>query len=146
MTTGRSYGMAALLVAGGLAVAGCSAAQGGEGAPVKVASVSTQAAGVPGIVTLADAAVQRLGLTTAPVTARPGGTSVPYGALVYEADGSSWVFVQTAPRSYQRARVQVAGITGDRVSLTSGPPVGTDVVTVGAAELVGVEIGIDGEE
>jgi hypothetical protein len=30
--------------------------------------------------------------------------------------------------------------------VASGPPTGTEVVTVGAAELVGVEIGIDGEE
>ena len=77
---------------------------------------------------------------------RPSGLTVPYGALVYEADGSAWVFVQTRALSYQRAPVHVAGVTGDRVTLTSGPPVGTDVVTVGAAELVGVEIGIDGEE
>ena len=44
-----------------------------------------------------------------------------------------------------------ASITGGaaqvgRVALTSGPPVGAEVVTVGAAELVGVETGIDGEE
>jgi hypothetical protein len=32
------------------------------------------------------------------------------------------------------------------VTLKSGPTAGTRVVTVGAAELVGVEIGIDGEQ
>jgi hypothetical protein len=146
MTTGRSYGIAALLVAAGLALAGCGSAKGADVTPTKIASVETQAAGAPGVVTLADAAVKRLGVQTAPVTAGPAGLGVPYGALVYQADGSAWVFVETAPRSYQRAPIAVAGIAGDQVSLTSGPPVGTQVVTVGAAELVGVEIGIDGEE
>jgi hypothetical protein len=32
------------------------------------------------------------------------------------------------------------------VTLSAGPSAGTEVVTVGAPELVGVEIGIDGEE
>jgi hypothetical protein len=146
MSTGRSRGIVGLLVAAGLALAGCAPAQGGVTAPAKVATVSTPPGGDPAVITLAGAAVQRLGVTTAPVTAATGGTTVPYGALVYEADGSAWVFVQTAALSYQRAPVHVAGVTGDRVTLTSGPPVGTDVVTVGAAELVGVEIGIDGEE
>jgi hypothetical protein len=146
MTTGRSYGIAALLVATGLALAGCGSAKGADVPPAKVASVQMGAEGEPALIRLADAAVKRLGVQTAPVTAGPAGLAVPYGALVYEADGSSWVFVQTAPLSYQRARIDVAGITGDQVTLTSGPPVGTQVVTVGAAELVGVEIGISGEE
>lgn len=146
MSTGRSYRIVALLVAAGLALAGCAAAQGGEPPPTKVATLSTPPDGKPAIITLADAAVKRLGVTTAPVTAASGDSTVPYGALVYEADGSAWVFVQTAALSYRRAPVQVAGISGDRVRLTSGPPVGTEVVTVGAAELVGVEIGIDGEQ
>jgi hypothetical protein len=146
MSTGRSHGIVGLLLAAGLALAGCASAQGGVTSPAKVATLSTPPDGKPAIITLADAAVKRLGVTTAPVAAASGATTVPYGALVYEADGSAWVFVQTAALSYRRAPVQVAGVTGDRVTLTSGPPVGTDVVTVGAAELVGVEIGIDGEE
>ena len=56
------------------------------------------------------------------------------------------MFVRTEPLTYQRTAVAVAAKTGDRVALTSGPPVGAEVVTVGAAELVGVETGIDGEE
>jgi len=146
MTTGRSYGIAALLVAAGLALAGCGSAQGADVVPPKVASVQVRAEGGPGVITLAAAAVKRLGVQTARVTAGAAGLRVPYGALVYEADGSSWVFVETAPLHYQRARITVSGITGDRVTLTSGPPVGTPVVTVGAAELIGVETGIDGEE
>jgi hypothetical protein len=146
MSTSRSCGIPALLIAAGLALAGCGTAEGADIAPAKVASVDTTQEGQPGVVTLADAAVKRLGMETAAVAAGPNGLTVPYGALVYEADGSSWVFVQTAPLTYQRAPVTVAGISGDQVTLASGPAAGTTVVTVGAAELVGVEIGIDGEE
>ena len=71
---------------------------------------------------------------------------IPYAALVYATDGSTWVFVRKEPLTYQPAPVTVAGKTGDQVAITSGPPVGTEVVTVGAAELVGIQTGIDGEE
>jgi predicted small secreted protein len=145
MSTSRTCGIPALLIAAGLALAGCGTAEG-AGTPVQVARVETPQEGQPGVITLAEAAAQRLGMQTTAVAAGPNGLTVPYGALVYEADGSAWVFVQTAPLTYQRAPVVVAGISGDQVTLVSGPAAGTDVVTVGAAELVGVETGIDGEE
>jgi hypothetical protein len=145
MSTSRTCGIAALLMAAGLALAGCGTAEGAGIPPVEVAHVDTTQAGQPGVITLVAAAAQRLDIQTAAVTAGPSGLTVPYGALVYEADGSAWVFVQAQPLTYQRAPVVVAGISGNQVTLTSGPSAGTDVVTVGAAELVGVEIGIDGE-
>jgi hypothetical protein len=146
MSTSRTWRTAALLIAAGLALAGCGRAEGADIPPVQVASVDTTQPDQPGVITLVEAAARRLGIQTAEVTAGPSGLTVPYGALVYEADGSTWVFVQTEPLTYQRAPVAVAGISGDQVTLTSGPAVGTDVVTLGAAELVGVETGIDGEE
>jgi hypothetical protein len=146
MSTSRTCGISALLIAAGLALAGCGTASGADTAPAQVASVETPTEGQPGVITLVDAAAQRLGMQTAAVSTGPNGLTVPYGALVYEADGSAWVFVQTAPLTYQRAPVVVTGISGDVVTLSSGPAAGTEVVTVGAAELVGVEVGIDGEE
>jgi multidrug efflux pump subunit AcrA (membrane-fusion protein) len=85
-------------------------------------------------------------METTPVATDPGGLVVPYAALVYDTDGSTWVFVRQEPLTYQRSPVTVAGKDGDRVVLTDGPSAGTEVVTVGAAELVGLEVGIDGEE
>jgi hypothetical protein len=146
MSTSRTCGIPALLIAAGLALAGCGTASGADTAPVQVANVETPTEGQPSVITLVEAAAQRLGMQTAAVAAGPNGLTVPYGALVYEADGSAWVFVQTEPLTYQRAAVVVTGITGDVVTLSSGPAAGTEVVTVGAAELVGVEVGIDGEE
>jgi predicted small lipoprotein YifL len=146
MSTSRSFGITALLIAAGLALAGCGTAEGADIPPAEVATVDTTQQGQPGVITLVDAAAQRLGMQTAPVAAGPTGLTVPYGALVYQADGSAWVFVQTAPLTYQRASVAVTGISGGQVTLSSGPAAGTAVVTVGAAELIGVENGIDGEE
>jgi hypothetical protein len=95
---------------------------------------------------LSQTAVDRLGLRTTAVTSVDGALVLPYGAVVYEPDGSSWAYVQTAARTYQREPIAIAGISGDTAVLSSGPPVGTLVVSLGGAELVGVETGIDGEE
>ena len=48
----------------------------------------------------------------------------------------------TSPRSLEfvRAEVQVRRIEGDRMVLSGGPPVGTQIVTVGATEVYGTEL------
>jgi hypothetical protein len=146
MSSRRSY-RSILLLAAGVALSGCQvAAQGADAELAEVATVEAPEDGGPGVITLSESADQRLGIVTTPVATDPAGLVVPYAALVYETDGSTWVFVRQAPLTYQRAPVTVAGKTGDQVTLTSGPPAGTEVVTVGAAELIGVETGIDGEE
>jgi hypothetical protein len=146
MSTGRTYGIVALSVAAGVGLAGCGQAQGADKAAAEVASVDLPQDGGPGLITLSGAAEKRLDVRTAAVTQGPAGPVIPYAAVVYEADGSSWAFVRTEALTYQRAPIAISGITGDQVTLTSGPPAGTEVVIMGAAELVGVEIGIDGEE
>lgn len=149
MKTSRPFGIAALAVAAGLGLSGCGgSAQGAAPAPVEQpASLAEGHEGEPGTVTLSENAEKRLGLRTAAVSAAAGGSlTVPYGAVVYEPDGSSWAYVQTSPRHFQRQRIAIVGITGDTVTLSSGPSAGTAVVVQGGAELVGVETGIDGEE
>jgi hypothetical protein len=150
MTSRRPYRWvltwALALLAAGAALTGCGPAQGGEPELAEVATVDEVEDGGPGVITLSEAAEQRLRIATTPIAAEPAGLAVPYAALVYATDGSTWVFVRTDPQIYQRTPVTVARKDGDRVVLTAGPPAGTEVVTVGAAELVGVETGIDGEE
>lgn len=142
-----SYRPVALLLAAAVALPGCqTSAEGADAELAEVATVEPAEDGGPGVITLSEAADERLGIETTPVATDPGGLVVPYAALVYDVDGSTWVFVRPEPLTYRRAPVTVAAKTGDRVVITTGPPAGTDVVTVGAAELVGVEVGIDGEE
>jgi len=141
----------ALAIAAGIGLSGCGgSAQGAAPAAPQVEEpgvLTVGQAGGPGTVVLSAAAEQRLGIRTAPVTAAAGGAlTVPYGAVVYQPDGSAWAYVQVSPRHFRREGLTITGITGNTVTLSSGPAAGTLVVVQGGAELVGVETGIDGEE
>jgi hypothetical protein len=96
--------------------------------------------------TLTAKAVQRLGIQTTPISqttiAGKRGKVVPYGAVLYDADGNTFVYVSSAPNTYLREPITVDFIQGDRAVLTAGPAAGTAIVTVGAAELYGTETGV----
>ena len=105
----------------------------------------------PARLTVSERAEQRLGLRTEPVrplTGQANGATevIAYSAVVYDADGKSWTFSSPSPRTYIRVPIVISSIAGQTVQLKSGPPVGTQVVVVGAPELVGAEAGISGEE
>jgi len=144
--TGHRVRPAVLLVVCVVALAGCGTVEGEDPDLPRVATVATAGDGTGGLITLSEAAERRLGIATAPVATGSAGLVVPYAALVYEVDGRTTVFAETEPLTYQRTPVTVASRSGDQVVLTAGPPAGTEVVTVGAAELVGIETGLDGEE
>jgi hypothetical protein len=65
---------------------------------------------------------------------------VPYSAVYYDAKGDAWVYVTSAPLAFARERITVLRVVGDLALLSSGPPAGTQVVTVGAALLYGAEV------
>jgi hypothetical protein len=65
---------------------------------------------------------------------------VPYSAVYYDAKGDAWVYVNAAPFTYMRERITVERVAGDLALLSSGPAVGTRVVTVGVSLLYGAEI------
>src|SRR5439155_95919 len=67
-------------------------------------------------------------------------TVVPYGAVYYDAQGATWVYVNTAPRTFERQKIGIERVIGDLAVLSEGPPVKTAVVTVGAALLYGAEV------
>ena len=96
--------------------------------------------------TLTAKAAERLDIQTAPVreetVAGKRRKVVPYGAVLYLADGKTSVYVTSAPNVYVREPITVALIEGDRAILSAGPAVGTVVVSVGAAELYGTETGV----
>jgi hypothetical protein len=68
-----------------------------------------------------------------------GALVVPYAAVIYDAHGETWVYTSPQPLVFLRHRIEIDYIEGDKAVLRSGPPVGTTVVTVGAAELLGTE-------
>jgi hypothetical protein len=140
--------LTALLAGAGLALGGCAVAAPAAAPPAAEAPAKLQEGkdGGPGVVTLSRVAAQRLGIQTAAVTATGPTLVIPYGAVVYQPDGSSWVYVQTRDRTYQRQPITIATISGTQVTLSAGPQPGSLVVSQGAAELVGVETGISGEQ
>ena len=94
--------------------------------------------------TLSAKAAERLGIATGAVSAAGAGTTIPYAALVYDKTGKTWVYTNPQGRDFVRQAIEVERIEGDLAYLTSGPPVGTAVVTVGTAELWGVDTGVGG--
>ena len=69
-------------------------------------------------------------------------TVVPYAAVLYDADGVTWVYASPESLRYIRQPITIDYIDGDRAVLSNGPPVGTSVVTVGALQLFGAEFEI----
>jgi hypothetical protein len=140
--TRRWWALGAILLLGLGACSKGAASESNGGEPVKVARV----AGTDlHRVELSGTAVERIGLETEPVTAAPAGaaganeTVIPYAALIYDPSGGTWVYTKVAPRAFQRYAVVVEHVDDEDVTLSAGPPVGTDVVTVGAAEVYGSE-------
>ena len=88
--------------------------------------------------TLTEKAAQRLDIQVAEVA----DNTVPYAAVLYGLDGETFVYTNLEPLTYVRAPIVVDHIEGDLAVLVEGPPSGTPVVTVGGAELIGIEFGL----
>ncbi len=126
----------------GLVLGGCN--QASTSAPAEEAiHIEEQASGIKEL-TLSSKAAERLGVETAPVAASGSSLTVPYAALIYDAQGLTWSYVNSAPLVYIREKVTVDRIEGETAILSAGPAAGTTVVTTGAAELYGAEIGVGG--
>ena len=139
------YAMAAMILIA-LPPLGCKQ----EAAALPKQSPATlEESGQPGIkrVRLTERAAERLGIETVEVHEEAGtvaGNSaqqkvIPYGAIIYDTKGQTWTFTNPEPLVFVRQSVTVDRISGDKVILTEGPPVGTIIVTVGSAELMGAE-------
>jgi hypothetical protein len=91
----------------------------------------------------ADAGVVQKALRSVESTAEPGLVKVvPYAAVLYDARGNTWVYTNPKPLTFVRHAIHIDYIEGDLAVLSDGPPSGTEVVIVGAAELFGAETGI----
>ena len=98
--------------------------------------------------TLSAKAAERLGIATMSVIGRQAGgvgqTTVPYAAVVYDASGATWAYTNMDGLVFVRQSITVERIEADQALLSEGPPIGTLVVTVGVAELWGIETGVGG--
>jgi hypothetical protein len=95
-------------------------------------------------VTLSADAARRLGIRTAAVERLgPRRTAMPYAAVLYDPEGRTFVYTSPETRVFVRHPITVRRIAGQRALLSSGPPVGTAVVTVGSQELFGTEYEVE---
>ena len=143
--------LVALLIVTGLAFLACTrtSTETRNGSdPAKVEPIEGTDVGR---VTLSSDAAQRLDVQTAPVRELRDGHGgrarmvIPYAAVLYDPSGDTWAYTNPAPLVFVRARISVDHIEGSHAFLSSGPPPGTEVVTVGASELLGVEYRVGGE-
>ncbi len=97
-------------------------------------------------VILSKKAAERLDIQTAGVRDEQIGETlrrvIPYGAVIYHSDGTTWTYINPEPLVFVRHHITVEAIRGNDAVLTDGPPADTAVVAVGAAELYGTEYGV----
>jgi len=140
MKRDRTRTLIGVLVSG-LMVAGCS--DPAEPPSEEAIHIEELESGLKNL-TLSANAAERLGIETADVADAGAQTVVPYAAVIYDAQGATWAYVAIEPLSFERESIVVESIRGDEALLADGPPAGTPVVIVGAAELYGAETGVGG--
>ena len=110
------------------------------------ATVETVAGSDLSVVTLTSDAAEKIGLAVVrvePADHQLGGLAVPYAAVVHGADGTTWVYASAGSvLRFRRQVVEVTAVEGPRAILTAGPSVGTDIASIGSAELYGAEFEI----
>lgn len=131
------------LAVAALALGACNSTASSAPKTEAITIVEDEASGLKKL-TLSEKAAQRLGVETAEVSTTGSTMTIPYAAIVYDAEGKTWTYVTAEPLVYQRAEITVDEIDGESARLSAGPPAGTQVVTTGAAELYGAEIGVGG--
>lgn len=123
------------------------AALAGTDAPVLAAPVAGPPTADPGAGTVdryfeLPAGAFRLGERVAVTLAERGSAEapvIPWSAVVHDASGQAWVYVQVGEHAYERRRVELLRIHGELAVLSRGPAPGALVVTAGAVELYGAE-------
>ena len=133
-------GLASLVAGAGLA--GCTEVESATVDGYHPSKVTE--AGDAKVVSFTDEGMRRSDLRTAAVATSGGQAVVPYEALLYDADGTPFVYAVVRPHAFERAAVVVDRFRGDRVVLAKGPAGGTAVVTRGASLVHGTEHDISG--
>ena len=134
----RLLGAGLVLVASGLALSACSEVDSNvretypyKAEPIKGTDISR--------VTMADVTAGLIPVETTSVRRNGKRKVVPHRALIYNPDGDAFVYTKPKPQTYIRAPVEVVDVVGYRAVVSDGPPAGTTIVTLGAAELLATE-------
>jgi hypothetical protein len=93
-------------------------------------------------VILTEDAARRIRLDTTPVTSRGDETVVPESAVWVDVNGDEWVYTNRETLVFIRAQVIVERYEAGSAFLSDGPVPGTEVASIGVAQLIGSEFGI----
>ncbi|MEW6475979.1 MAG: hypothetical protein AB1679_27295 [Actinomycetota bacterium] len=141
-------GVAALLVLGALPLSACADAATATATKPKPYKLETPEGTTLTRLRIEQRVFDRIRIKTSTVreVERFGGETarkvVDYSAVVYEPKGDTSVYTNPSPLVFVRQPIKVDYIDGDLAVLAEGPPAGTAVVTVGTAELLGMEFGV----
>jgi hypothetical protein len=95
-------------------------------------------------VTFSKIGAQRADVGTTPVTGSDENRELPYAALLYNADGSTFVYTATGPLTYRYTPIHLEKVVADgTISFTGGPKPGTKVVTSGVPQVHGADIQLE---
>ncbi len=131
--------LAAFVLAG---LAGCGPAPSGTAAQVPPARMERIGNSRTLSVVLTPLGARRIGIETAQAVANGPLILVPYSALLYEPNGQTAVYVKVSALVYTRRFVTVSTVNDNEVMLTAGLQPGTEVVSRGGEELLGVQNGV----
>ena len=135
--------IAAVVLGPTLLVSGCAGSMVPEAYTIEYEPASVGAPDASGHprVHVTEQAARRLGLQTAAVERGKGRRLVvPSAAVFVDPQGQWWVYVNPEPLVFVRHEIELDREDDQgRAFLSAGPPAGTKVVTVGVAELHGVE-------
>jgi hypothetical protein len=145
-TLRRAFQGLVVAVAATASLTGCAEIEVPLAEPYEPAHLESTGPEQPARVILTEEAQHRVQLQTTLVSPHGADVSVDHAALVYDKKGKPWVFTVIGPLTYVRAAVGIKEVQEDNLLiLSSGPPAGTEVVTVGAIELWGTELEIAGK-
>jgi len=141
----------AVIIVTGFSLPACTRTSAGDAGEPEPATVEPIEGTDVARITLTAEAARRLDIQTAKVSETPGKqrgkprTLIPYAAVLYDTNGDTWTYTNPEPLVFVRSLIVIDRIDGQEAILFSGPPPGTDVVIVGAPELLGAEYEV-GEE
>ena len=145
----RQGWIVAVIIVTGLLIPACTRTAAEENGGSDPATVEPIEGTDVARITLSADAARRLDIQTAQVREMPGAgggeIAIPYAAVLYDPNGDTWTYTNPEPLVFVRASIRVDRIDGSEAVLSSGPPPGTEVVIVGASELLGAEYEV-GEE
>lgn len=140
---GNRWMLVALMAVGSLQLSACRETAADAAAEVEHAATVEVVKGTNLHRVILDAkAGERLGIETARVRDAKAAKVIPYSSVLYDPQGRTWTYTNPEPLTFVRHRIHIDFIKGDMAVLSDGPAAGTEIVTVGAAELYGTEFGV----